>query len=112
MASAADLRRVAPEFAGLAEDVVEAFLADAAREVNPGIWGGLTNRAIVLLACHDMAANRPELYRGNAVTSEKAGEVSASYATPPTVSGDWATSRYGLTLRRLLLELGLTPTVI
>ena len=111
MATAADVRATGREFATLDDASIAPFLADATGEVNPTAWGDLADRAITLLACHELAAAYPELYLGNAVQSDKAGDVSTTYATP-ALTGDLATSRFGLTYRRLLARICLTPEVI
>jgi hypothetical protein len=109
-AAVSDVRRIASDFDSLSDNVVQGYLDDAAGELNEAVWGDLFPRAVALLACHELAAARPDLYRGNAIQSVRVGEVSTAFATPP-ISGRMATSRFGLTYQRLLDRLGLTPEV-
>lgn len=110
-ATVADVRRVASEFATVADLDVQLFLDDASGELKETVWGDLFARAVVLLACHELAAAYPELYKGNAMQSARVGEVAVSYATRPA-SGRMSTSRFGQTYLRLLDRLGLSPEVI
>lgn len=86
----ADVRRVAPELAPVADSDVSALITYADRQISPTAFanqadglGSPTIRDIagVWLTAHLVAMSRPELVR-SFVTSKSVGSVSVSYANP------------------------------
>lgn len=106
-ASVADVRRIAPELASVSDIDVEAFLADAALELSECVWGKLYPRAQATLAAHLTTCANPGLAEpAGAIASESVGGVSRSYAVAAPVASEWATTRHGVELQRLMRLLG------
>jgi len=102
-ATVADVRRIAPEFATVADEAVAAFLVDAALELDAAGWGGLYDRAHALVAAHLVAQANPSVAGAvGPVASESVGGVSRSYAVAAIAAGRWGTSRFGLEFYRLM----------
>lgn len=102
-ATVADVRRIAPEFATVADVDVEAFLEDAALELHASAWGALYDRAQALVAAHLVALANPSLAASvGPVASESVGGVSRSYAVTAVAAGRWGTTRFGLEYLRLM----------
>lgn len=102
-ATVADVRRIAPEFATVADEAVAAFLDDAALELSATAWGALYDRAQALVAAHLVALANPSMAGSiGPVASESVGGVSRSYAVTAVAAGRWGTSRFGLEFYRLM----------
>lgn len=108
-ATVASVRRIAPELSSVSTADTEAFLADAALELDAATWGALYDRAHALLAAHLASIAHPELAAPSGpVVSESVGSVSRSYAAPSSgaAAGRWGTTRHGVELARLLRQIG------
>lgn len=115
-ATVADVRRIAPELADVSGADIEAFLSDAALELNAAVWGKLYDRAHALVAAH-LTAQANASTVGTAagpVASESVGPVSSSYSsmTGSASAGLWGTTRFGVEYQRLLRLLGPAVRVI
>lgn len=110
--TAADVLRVAPEFASLdATTVITPAISDALLELSAAAWGTLYDRATALLAAHLLSVYHPEFYRGG-VQSETVGPVSRTYAVVAPSLANLSTSRFGVELTALRRQLGLGLAVI
>lgn len=113
-ASAADVRRIAPELAALSDADVQAFLDAAALEVSASFWGPLYVRAVALVAAHLAGVANPALARevGEGVASESVGSVSRSYAVTTRHGGRWSGTRHGEEYARLIRTRGPAARVV
>lgn len=107
-ATVASVRRLAPELASVLDVDVEAWLADALLELSEDFWGDLYDRAQALVAAHLASVANPDLAGpAGPVASESVGAVSRSYAVAASSSGSqWATTRHGVELLRLMAQRG------
>ena len=113
MASAADVKRIAREFAALDDTAIDPFIADAAAEVCSTTYGAKGDRVIVLLAAHALAIAYPELYKGaGRVQSETVGGVSRTYAVASFGGAPLSTTRFGAEAMRLQRQVLTLPFAI
>lgn len=112
--TAADVLRIAPEFASLGVDtVISPAINDAVLELKAAAWGTLYDRATALLAAHFLSVYHPELYvHQELVQSETVGPVSRTYAVAAPSLANLSTSRFGVELKKLRRQLGLGIGVI
>lgn len=118
LASAAELKLIYPEFAGVSNDVVSYFIADADEEINEDLWGTRAKKAEMLLACHMMivagvvsaaSGSGAGGSAGGPVQSVSVGDVSVTYAgtaasavSSAGLDASFAASRYGVEYARLV----------
>lgn len=115
MATPADVRRIAHEFASLTDEEIAPFIADAETELGSDAWGVLYERGLMYLVAHLLAAARPDLYNASAsgpLQSERVGEVQRTYAVAAVSASAYSTSRFGTEFERLRRSLGLSIGVI
>lgn len=116
IATPAELKARAPEFAALSDPTVQTYLDMATEEIEPGAWGSRAKSAEILLACHKMIVlgvlNAAGSGGGGAtgpVQGVKVGDVSVSYGATASLAVQLqgldpalALSRYGLEYARLI----------
>ncbi len=126
IATAATLKALFPEFVGVADDVVELFIASALREINEDSWGERAIDAELALTCHKMVtagvANPNQSGGGGAsgpIQSVKVGEVSVSYGATAALAVQLqgldpglAGSKYGIEYARLVKGMAYGTEVI
>lgn len=103
-AAPADVRAIAPEFAGLADPTIQSFLDDALLEINATVWSTKADRGQKLLAAHMLSVAYPDLAQPAAPSKlDRVGQVEAEYAieNPGANAGELAASRHGLEFARL-----------
>lgn len=108
-ATVAQVRAIAPEFATVSDSDVQAFLDDAALQLNASIWGAKRDLAHKYLAAHLLGTARPDLaMAAGPVQSESVGQVSRSYAvqTSAQPGSQFDATRHGREYRRMVLQLG------
>ena len=77
-----DIKTQLPEFAALATSQIQLALDRAERRINTTQWGSKADDATICLVGHLLALTCPGGSSAGAATSEKVGDVSASYALP------------------------------
>jgi hypothetical protein len=95
-----DVVAVAPELSATPEESQTALLGYATAQVEPTVWGDLTNNGIVYLAAH--LATLARLRGGGMVTSERVGALARTYQTSKAGDGALELTSYGAEYRRLL----------
>lgn len=109
MATVAQVRAIAPEFATVSDSDVQSFLDDAALQLNVSRWAAKYDLGHKYLAAHLLGMARPELASAaGPVQSESVGQVSVTYAvqTSAQAPSQYDATRQGREFRRLLLQLG------
>lgn len=120
MTQLSTFRRIAPEFAAIADGAVEEWLADAATSMATSArWGAVYDQAVANLAAHLMTLDGvgqaltpgdPGAGAGLVATSVKTGNLSVTYtalagsasAGSSGAGGDYATTKYGRRYWQLL----------
>jgi hypothetical protein len=102
-----------PAVAALTADERSAALEDAEQEIDDRVYGGMTVRAHCMLAAHMLASPPLSLIPAGGtglVTSRAAGEISVSFAAPPTEAvGLHSTTAYGREFDRISAKVGHAP---
>lgn len=116
IATPAELKARAPEFAALSDPTVQIHLDMATEEIEPTAWGSRAKSAEILLACHKMIVlgtlNAAGSGGGGAtgpIQSASVGDVSVTYGATASLAVQLqgldpalALSRYGLEYARLI----------
>lgn len=93
---------IAPEYAIEDSSKLGRFIGYAAEDVNREFFGTRADRATAYLAAHMLARSAASSSAAGAVTSEKVGDVSVSYAVNSAAgAADLATTSYGSEFVRL-----------
>lgn len=109
--TAADILRIAPEFASVPIPVIDSYSSMADLQLNEDTLGDRYKQAGMFLTAHLLATIPPSGVTGantNAagpVTSQSVGEVSVSYASlsdATGVKGSLGLSRFGVMYARLI----------
>jgi hypothetical protein len=110
--TAADILRVAPEFASVSIPVIDSYSALADLQLNEDTLGDRYKQAGIFLTCHLMSVMPPEGANSTAggasagpVTGVTVGEVSTSFGALSTAGGsgtDYSLSRFGLMYQRIV----------
>jgi len=110
-----------PEFADLADQRIELFLADAQLEVGQSAWGPLYEKGVFLLTAHFLQLNQNRQGGGNGsvesapIASKSIGGVSISYARSASGSNiaDWYLSTvYGSEYWQYVQRLGMGAVAV
>jgi hypothetical protein len=117
-----DVRDLAPEFVGLTDPQIQAWIDRAYPQINPDAFGDSTVYAGALLTAHLLTIFPPAgvtVAPGapGPISSETVGQISVSYAVPPVktraaLTGTLGQSRYGIEFSRLLELTGYSPQVL
>lgn len=111
--TATDIQDHFPEFEGLSETVINLWLTQAERRVNPTQWGDKADDAVLWLTAHLLALTQGLACGVSAasgpVTTKKVGDLSISYKVPDEMSQTFlASTSYGQYY--LTLKTGVWPT--
>jgi hypothetical protein len=91
-----DVTAIAPELSTAAAGTQTAILTLVDLMVDDGAWGDLANQGRAYLAAHLGTVSGSGSGSGSgAVTEEKIGPLSRSYADPGSGDNDLATTKYG-----------------
>lgn len=91
-----------PEFASVASARIVAVSDEARNYVSEGVFGDKAVHALSLYTAHLLALSDPE--RGGsrgAITSEKVGDLSTSYASPQVTTVNMDATTYGARFSKL-----------
>lgn len=117
--SPADVKDIAPEFAGIADVRVARFIDRAKLSVNSDIFGRVYDLAVTYLAAHMISISNDPSSGGSSisqiVTSEKVGDLSRTYQesdSSTTNPSSLSRTRYGDEFLRLRRQCVLSPVVV
>jgi len=103
---------MAPELAAIPEEDArwESAIADAEREMNAAVWGGLLEQGARYLVAHKLSVSKTAGTSSQGqMQSYSAGGISISYAAPVGLPGEYTRTPYGAEYKRLQRIVGGGP---
>jgi hypothetical protein len=88
------IRRDAPEFATLTDEIINAFIAYAEQYVDETQFGDAYDHAMSLMTCH-LLTLRDRSGASGTIESESLGDAARTYAIPTTGVGALDSTSYG-----------------
>ena len=110
MATPADVRIIAPEFAGKTDEEIQFFIDIAVLSCDEIIWGDFYNPGVCYLTAHLLTRSANGGSAAGPVQSEKVGDLSRTYAVSSGGNALGSTA-YGAEYLRLRSTLALSPVV-
>ena len=99
------------EFSSVDDTVVDLFIAQASRRIDPSVFGERADDAHLYLSMHMLAVARRNSSDGGAPTMVTAGPLSRQFGQNPNPD-DFDSTTYGRMYKSILEEVPRTPVVI